>query len=65
MSRSLIFSCRPWQPTKVQRNLIFINEMRKCQELPATVVISNAAHGMQRLNADVFNKVTLEFLSKH
>ena len=43
----------------------FYNEMRKCREFPATVVIPNAAHGMQRLNADVFNNVTLEFLSKH
>lgn len=41
------------------------NEMRKCLEFPATVVIPNAARGMQRLNPDVFNKVTLEFLSKH
>lgn len=40
-------------------------EMRKCREFPATVVIPNAAHGMQRLNPDVFNKVTLEFLSNH
>jgi len=44
---------------------IMYNEMRKCRELPATVVIPNAGHGMQRLNPDVFNKVTLEFLSKH
>jgi pimeloyl-ACP methyl ester carboxylesterase len=43
----------------------FYNEMRKCREFPATVVIPNAGHGMQRLNPDVFNKVTLEFLSKH
>ncbi|MCS3763101.1 alpha/beta fold hydrolase [Bradyrhizobium centrosematis] len=43
----------------------FYNEMRKCREFPATVVIPNAAHAMQRQNADVFNRVTLEFLSKH
>jgi pimeloyl-ACP methyl ester carboxylesterase len=43
----------------------FYNEMRKCREFPATVVIPNAAHGMQRLNPEVFNQVTLEFLSKH
>jgi pimeloyl-ACP methyl ester carboxylesterase len=43
----------------------FYNEMRKCREFPATVMIPNAGHGMQRQNADVFNKVTLEFLSKH
>ena len=29
------------------------------------MVIPNAGHGMQRQNADVFNKVTLEFLSQH
>ncbi|MCK1406890.1 alpha/beta hydrolase [Bradyrhizobium sp. 76] len=40
-------------------------EMRKCREFPATVVIPNAAHGMQRLNPVVFNQVTLEFLSQH
>jgi pimeloyl-ACP methyl ester carboxylesterase len=43
----------------------FYNEMRKCREFPATVVTPNAAHGMQRLNPEVFNQVTLEFLSKH
>ncbi|MGY4352216.1 pimeloyl-ACP methyl ester carboxylesterase [Bradyrhizobium sp. GM7.3] len=43
----------------------FYNEMRKCREFPATVVIPNAAHAMQRQNADVFNRVTLEFLSQH
>lgn len=43
----------------------FYNEMRKCREFPATVVIPNAGHGMYRQNPDVFNQVTLEFLSKH
>jgi pimeloyl-ACP methyl ester carboxylesterase len=43
----------------------FYNEMRKCREFPATVVIPNAGHGMQTRNPDVFNKITLEFLSKH
>ncbi|WP_158091553.1 alpha/beta fold hydrolase [Bradyrhizobium canariense] len=41
------------------------SEMRKCREFPATVVIPNAAHGMQRQNPDVFNRVMLDFLSKH
>ncbi|MET4280126.1 MULTISPECIES: alpha/beta hydrolase [unclassified Bradyrhizobium] len=44
---------------------LMYREMRKCREFPATVVIPNAAHGMQRLNPDVFNKLTLEFLSNH
>ena len=43
----------------------FYNEMRKCRDFPATVVIPNAGHGMQTRNPEVFNKVTLEFLSKH
>lgn len=43
----------------------FYKEMRKCRELPATVVLPNAGHAMQRQNADVFNQVTLEFLSRH
>ncbi|WBL77290.1 alpha/beta hydrolase [Bradyrhizobium xenonodulans] len=43
----------------------FYNEMRKCREFPATVVIPNAGHGIQKQNADVFNKITLDFLSKH
>lgn len=44
---------------------VFYDEMRKCREFPQTVVIPNAGHGMQRQNAYIFNKVTLEFLSKH
>lgn len=43
----------------------FYNEMRKCREFPATVVIPNAGHGMQTRNPVVFNQVTLEFLSQH
>lgn len=43
----------------------FYNEMRKYREFPVTVVIPNAAHAMQRQNAEVFNRVALEFLSKH
>jgi pimeloyl-ACP methyl ester carboxylesterase len=43
----------------------FYNEMRKCREFPRKVVIPNAGHGMQTRNPEVFNKVMLEFLSKH
>ena len=43
----------------------FYNEMRKCRDFPASVVIPNAGHSMQRMNPDAFNKATLEFLSNH
>jgi pimeloyl-ACP methyl ester carboxylesterase len=43
----------------------FYNEMRKCRELPASVVIPKAAHGMQLQNPEAFNKAVLEFLSQH
>jgi pimeloyl-ACP methyl ester carboxylesterase len=42
----------------------FYNEMRKCKDLPASVVIPNVGHAMQR-NAEVFNKVILGFVSDH
>jgi pimeloyl-ACP methyl ester carboxylesterase len=41
-------------------------EMRKCKnDLPQTVVIPNAGHGMQSDNAEAFNKSTLVFVSQH
>jgi pimeloyl-ACP methyl ester carboxylesterase len=43
----------------------FYNEMRKCKELPASVMIPRAGHSMQRMNPDAFNKATLEFVSQH
>jgi esterase len=43
----------------------FYNEMRKCMPFPATVVVPNAAHGMQRHNSEFFNNVVLEFIAQH
>jgi pimeloyl-ACP methyl ester carboxylesterase len=44
----------------------FYREMRKCRnDLPATVVIPNAGHSMQRMNPEAFNKATLGFVSQH
>jgi esterase len=43
----------------------FYNEMRKCRDLPATVVIPNAGHSMQRINPEAFNKTTLAFVAQH
>jgi esterase len=41
-------------------------EMRKCRDdIPQTVVIPNAGHGMQSDNAEAFNKITLAFVSQH
>jgi len=41
------------------------NEMRKCRDLPASVVIPNAGHAMQRNNPEAFNKATLAFVSQN
>jgi hypothetical protein len=43
----------------------FYNEMRKCRDFLASVVILNAGYAMQRMNPDAFNKANLEFLSKN
>jgi pimeloyl-ACP methyl ester carboxylesterase len=44
----------------------FYNEMRKCRDdLPASLVIPNAGHAMQRNNPEAFNKATLAFVSQH
>jgi len=44
----------------------FYNEMRKCKDdLPRSVVIPNAGHGMLRVNPEAFNKAVLEFVSRH
>ena len=43
----------------------FYNEMRKCRDLPASVVIPNAGHFMQRDNPKAFNKAILAFVSQH
>lgn len=44
---------------------LFYNEMRKCRELPRTVVIQNAGHSMHRDNPDAFNSAVLDFLKRH
>jgi pimeloyl-ACP methyl ester carboxylesterase len=42
------------------------SEMRKCKDdLPASIVIPNAGHAMQRHNPEAFNKATLAFVSQH
>ena len=43
----------------------FYNEMRKCRELPRTIVIPNAGHSMHRDNPDAFNSAVLDFLKRH
>jgi pimeloyl-ACP methyl ester carboxylesterase len=44
----------------------FYNEMRKCRDdLPASLVIPNAGHAMQRNNPEAFNKAVLAFVSQH
>ena len=43
----------------------FFNEMRKCKEIPASIVIPNAGHLMQRANPKAFNKAVLAFVSAH
>jgi esterase len=41
------------------------SEMRKCKDdLPASIVIPNAGHAMQRHNPEAFNKATLAFVSE-
>ena len=44
---------------------LFYNEMRKCRELPRTIVIPNAGHSMHRDNPDAFNSAVLDFLKRH
>ena len=44
----------------------FYNEMRKCRgDLPPSTVIPDAGHAMHMDNPEAFNRVTLEFLSRH
>jgi pimeloyl-ACP methyl ester carboxylesterase len=43
----------------------FYDEMRKCRAFPASIVIPNAAHAMQRSNPEAFNDATLTFVSQH
>jgi pimeloyl-ACP methyl ester carboxylesterase len=43
----------------------FYDEMRKCRVFPATTIIPNAAHAMQRNNPEAFNKATLSFVAQH
>jgi len=40
--------------------------MRQCKpDIPAPVIVPNAAHVMQRINPEFFNKVVMEFLASH
>ena len=49
-----------------KRYEMFYGEMRKCNAaLPATVVVPNAPHAMQRANPEFFNKAVLDFTAKH
>ena len=44
----------------------FIATMRQCNpNIPATVIVPNAGHSMNRENPEFFNKVVLDFLSKN
>ena len=44
----------------------FYSEMRKCKgDLPLSIVIPNAGHGMHRNNPEAFNKATLSFVAQH
>ena len=48
-----------------KRYAFFYDEMRKCRNLPETVVIPNASHAIHLDNPERFLSVVLDFLKDH